>query len=311
MNRTGRAWSQHPSLVRTRRGTALLATLFAVSILATLTAMASQRARSSASIATNRRAQTVARMMAESGVVAARAEIEGRLHDALRSNVGDATALDAAFARLFGTTGDAGRALVQDSLDDGVFSATVVNASARLDLNTAGAEGIETLLRTTTDAGTARRIAECLDARVRGETSGETNGKANGASRGALPSPQEDALRARDSLRAVFTGTSMGSRVRRPFESLDEVQDFLGSEASVLVPVADLITVDGDGTIDRRQAPAPVLAAASGSLSDRPTRVVIIARGWQRGASLTREIQAVFAVQDAELRLVRWRELSR
>lgn len=307
MNRTGRTWSHHRSLVRTRRGTALLATLFAVSILATLTAMASQRARSSASIATNRRAQTVARMMAESGVVAARAEIEGRLHDALRSNVDDATALDAAFARLFGAAGDAGRTLVQDSLDDGVFAATVVNASARLDLNTAGAEGIETLLRTTTDAGTARRVAERLDARVRGET----NGEANGASRGTLPSPQEDALRAHDSLRALFTGTSMGSRARHPFESLDEVQDFLGHEASVLVPVAELITVDGDGTIDRRQAPAPVLAAASGSLSDRPTRVVIIARGWQRGASLTREIQAVFAVQDAELRLVRWREVSR
>lgn len=293
---------------RTRRGTALLATLFAISILATLTAMASQRARGSASIVANRRAQTVARLMAESGVVAARAEIEGQLRTAMRTQASDSTAVDAVFAGLFDGTGEVGRVLLQDSLDDGVFAVTAVNASARLDLNNAGVEGIETLLRTTTDAATARRIAERLDARVRGAEAG--------APRVGLPSAQDEALRARDSLRALFSGTpigstSMGRGVRHPFESLDEVQDFLGEDAAALVSIANLITIDGDGTIDRRQASPSVLAAASGSLSDRPTRVVVIARGWQRGTALTREIQAVFAVQDAELRLVRWREASR
>ncbi|HEY0930615.1 MAG TPA: hypothetical protein VGE27_11910 [Gemmatimonas sp.] len=291
---------------RARRGTALLATLFAIAILATLTAMAGQRARNSASIASNRRAQTVARLMAESGVIAARAAIEERLGAAARATITDSLAVDGAFASLFASS-DAGRALVEDSLNDGVFAATVVNASARLDINNAGAEGIESLLRTVADAGVARRIAERLDARVRGET-GAAQSSAQPL---ALPSPQDDALRARDSLRALFTGTTMGRGVRHPFESLDEVQAFLGDDARVLTPVADLLTVDGDGTIDRRHAPPAVLTAASGSLSDRPTRVVIVARGWQQGAPLTREIQAVFAVQESELRLVRWREVSR
>ncbi len=260
------------SIPRTRRGTALLATLFAVTLLATVTAMASRGARSTASLTANRRAQTVARLMAESGVIAARAHIESLLRhagdpDALQENV------DSDFDRLLTAVSTSNAPVIADSLDDGAFAATVVNASARLDINTAGREGLETLFRTVLDAGTAQRIASRLDARVRGNDRGEA--------------------------------------VRHPFESLDEVEAFLGNDARWLAPVAEQLTVDGDGTIDRRHAPRSVLAAAAGSLSDRPTRLVIVARGWQRDALLSREIQAVFAVQGTELRLVRWREMSR
>lgn len=262
-------------IIRTRRGTALLATLFAVTVLATVTAMASRGARSSASLTANRRAQTVARLMAESGVIAARAHIESLLRHA--GNTDDPDALqrtsDSGFDRLLATVSTSNAPVISDSLDDGVFAATVVNASARLDVNTAGREGLETLFRTVMDAGTAQRIAARLETRVRGDDRGEA--------------------------------------VRHPFESLDEVEAFLGDDARWLVPVAEQLTVDGDGTIDRRHAPRTVLAAAAGSLSDRPTRLVIVARGWQRDAMLSREIQAVFAVQGAELRLVRWREMSR
>ena len=53
------------------------------------------------------------------------------------------------------------------------------------------------------------------------------------------------------------------------------------------------------------------IAAATGTLVDRPSRLLVIARGWRRDHVLTREIQAVFDVNGAELRLVRWREQDR
>ena len=71
------------------------------------------------------------------------------------------------------------------------------------------------------------------------------------------------------------------------------------------------ITVDGDGQVNRRAASRRVLAAATGTLVDRPSRVLVIARGWRLEHVLTREIQAVFDVSGAELRLVRWREQDR
>jgi hypothetical protein len=73
---------------------------------------------------------------------------------------------------------------------------------------------------------------------------------------------------------------------------------------------ADL-TVDGDGRVNRRSASRRVLAAATGTLVDRPSRLLLIARGWRRDHVLTREIQAVFDVTGPELRLVRWREQDR
>jgi hypothetical protein len=54
-----------------------------------------------------------------------------------------------------------------------------------------------------------------------------------------------------------------------------------------------------------------VLAAASGTLVDRPSRLLLISRGWRRDHVLTREIQAVYDVTGTELRLVRWREQDR
>ena len=96
-----------------------------------------------------------------------------------------------------------------------------------------------------------------------------------------------------------------------PFESLDEVDTFVGGDAPWLASLAPLLTVDGDGHIDRRHALPAVLAAAAGSLVDAPTRIVFVVRGWMAGHALTREIQAVYAIEGTELHLVRWRERDR
>jgi type II secretory pathway component PulK len=156
------------------------------------------------------------------------------------------------------------------------------------------------LLRTATSEGEARRLATLIDARVRGEGGGE--GGANAAfSQNA----------SRDSLSAALLGRAARPSVRHPFQSLDELLEIPGVDEALLSRVAPMLTVDGDGRINRRAAPAAVLAAAAGSLVDRPTRLLCIARGWQRGEALTREIQAVYDVADDGLRLVRWREQGR
>jgi hypothetical protein len=278
--------------VRARRGAALLAALVTIALLASVTAMVSAAARDSAAIAVNSRAQVVARAMAESGVLAARV----RLEDALTAAGPDSAKVDAVFDGLADDAERRTAPFVQDSLGDGVFAATVVNVSARLDINTAGAEGLARLFRTVAPAAVAQRVAARIEAHVRGD---------------AVARPLRDSAATRDSLVAALLGRPVGPHVLQPFASLDELEALLGNEAPWLGQVAEQLTVDGDGRIDRRRASSVVMAAATGSLVDRPTRLLVVARGWQAGHPLTREIQAVYAVEGAELRLVRWRERDR
>ena len=91
-------------------------------------------------------------------------------------------------------------------------------------------------------------------------------------------------------------------------QSLDDVAALPGVSATAIASASAWLTVDGDGQVNRATAPAEVLGVARGSLVDEPTRIVLIARGWQRGHPLTHEVQAVYAVQGNQLAFVRWRE---
>jgi len=270
-----------------RRGMALVVVLWTVALLATVTAVASSAARSSAKVATNLRAQATARAMAESAIIAASALIG----DSLRVYPSADPRRAGFLARLEPATGGA-LPLLQDTLAEGVFAVTVVDVGARLDVNNAGVDGLARLFATAASPAVARDMAERIDAVVRGERA----------------TPDDDRLRARDSLHAMLLGRETGPRIRRPFETLDELRDVRGLDTAVLARVAAFLTVDGDGNINRRAAPREVLAAASGSLVDAPTRLLLLARGWQRGHPLSRQIEAVFDVTDDGLRLVRWRE---
>jgi Tfp pilus assembly protein PilX len=275
---------------RHRRGAALLSALMTIAVLVSLTALAGKAARESARLTVNSRAMAVARAMAESAILAARVTVKAQLDAAP-----DSLAEDAVFDALL-TPERLSRPLASDSLAEGAFAATLVNVSARLDVNTAGVEGLTSLLRTVAPADVAARIATRLDAHVRGDQ---------------LSAPTRASLASRDSLVASLLGRRAAPRVLRPFDSLDEVQQVVGDDARWLASIAEELTVDGDGRVDRRHASRAVRAAASGSLVDRPTRLSIVGRGWQPGTAVTHEIQAVFAVEGRELRLVRWREQSR
>ena len=272
---------------RARRGVALVVVLWTVALLATVTAVASNAARTSALVTSNLRAQTTARAMAESGIVAASTLID----DSLRVLAVNQSARDAYLGRLEPTASGA-LPLVRDTLGNGVFAVTVIDVSARLDVNDAGADGLTRLFSTVTAPAVARAMGEMIDGIVRGERSAF----------------DDAALHARDSLEAALLGRDARPRMRRPFESLDALRDVPSLDLSVLARVAPFLTVDGNGTINRRAASRGVLAAASGSLVDAPSRLLLIARGWQRGHPLTRQIEAVFDVSPDGLRLVRWRE---
>ncbi len=92
------------------------------------------------------------------------------------------------------------------------------------------------------------------------------------------------------------------------FRSLEEVAALPGVGDEIIAAAAELLTVDGDGQINRVTASPIVLGIAKGSLISEPSRILLIARGWQRGHPLTHEIQAVYAVQGTQLAFVRWRE---
>jgi type II secretory pathway component PulK len=282
---------------RVRRGAALVVALATIAVLASVTAVASSQARQAASVVDNRRSQATARAMAESGALAARAQIETSLREA----GADSTQLDRVFDALLAGNG----AVMQDTVGDGVFATAVVDVSARLDVNLAGADGVQQLLATVAPPDEARRVADAIEARVRGDASGS----ASGDTRARTEARQQ--RRQRDSVADVMLGREPTSRAMQPFTSLDELLTVPGMKAAWLDAIATDLTVDGDGRVNRRSASRRVLAAATGTLVDRPSRLLVIARGWRRDHVLTREIQAVFDVNGAELRLVRWREQDR
>ena len=97
-------------------------------------------------------------------------------------------------------------------------------------------------------------------------------------------------------------------RAVTPLESLDQLADLPGVRREVMQRAVEYLTVDGDGTINRASASDTVLAAATGELRDEPSRIIVVSRGWRDGHALTHEIQAVYAITENELVLVRWRE---
>lgn len=274
-----------------RRGAALVIALITISVIASVAAIASSQARRAAAVVDNRRSQVTARAMAESGVLAARARIESELRDA-----GEDSAL---VDRVFDALTSRNEPVAQDTVSDGVFATALVDVSARLDVNMAGADGLQQLLATVAPRDEARQVAAAIESRVRGDGAGSAQRQ------------ERQERQQRDSVAAVMLGRESGARVMQPFTSLDELLTVPGMKAEWLDALASELTVDGDGRVNRRAASPRVLAAASGTLVDRPSRLLLISRGWRLGHVLTREIQAVFDVVGTELRLVRWREQDR
>ena len=258
---------------RERRGVALLLVLWLVVILASVTIAASSAARSSGDLVTARRASATAQSMAESGITAAVALID----DSLRALVADTVARDAFLNALDAGVNNGATAIGRagsDTLVDGAFAVAVVDVAARLDVNNSGEASLEKFFGGFTNANDARLLARRIAERVRGE---------------GLPNDSTSVARLeRDStVRALLGQSNVTTLLRHPFESLDQLAEIPGLDAKLLATAAPLLTVDGEATVNKHSAPAVVVAAASGTVTEAPTRLLLISRGWQIGHPLT------------------------
>ena len=254
-----------------RRGVALVLVLWLVVVLASLAAAVTMSARRAVDVTVNTRARATARYAAESGVEVAVAELEREL-----AGRPDAGARRAYFEALDRTPRDE----APQPLGAARFQVAIVDASARLDLNLAGEESLAALLAQ-------------LGAPDGGRTAARAIQRWSGA----------EGLRAG----AVDRGASMPLG-RRSFASVDDLSRVPGVSPALARAAAPYLTVDGDGRVNRAAAAPPVRAAARGELTDVPTRLIVVSRGWREGSPLTHEIQAVYAVDGARLSFVRWRE---
>ena len=117
--------------------------------------------------------------------------------------------------------------------------------------------------------------------------------------------------RAQATARAITAWTRREAADARPLTALEELRRVPGVDSATLGGALPYLTVDGDGRINRLTAPAIVRASGGGELQDEPSRLLLIARGWQDGHPLTHELQVVVAVQGDLLAVVRQREVRR
>jgi type II secretory pathway component PulK len=97
---------------------------------------------------------------------------------------------------------------------------------------------------------------------------------------------------------------------RQPLQRVGELTLMSDVPDALASAVAPYVTIWGDGSVDTTVAPPPVRAAlsAAAALVSSPTRVLLVARGWQQRFPLTHEIQAVYAIEGSTLVLVAWQE---
>ena len=255
--------------LRSRRGVALVLVLWIVVILAGVSAGVVRAARTSTGIAANARTSTIARAAAESGIEAIVAAIEDTL--ARFDNPDDRK--DWLNAMALQSNADS------FSLGDGRFLVTIVDVSARLDVNAATLNALQAFFSQFTDPAGAAAIARAIRQRI---DSGSSNDPA-----------------------APFR-TRSATLIR----SLDELHQRSLVPEAILKRAAPYLTVDGDGAINARTASDTVLVAATGELRDEPSRLLLISRGWVSGHPLTSEIQAVYAISGNRLVFSHWRERS-
>lgn len=271
-------------MTRVRRGSSLALVLWTLLVAGGLALAVSARARSAMAVASNARANVIARYGAESGVALAVKVIEDSLLAAPDSGSRDEF-LNSLAAR---------PPALPLQLDGTRIEVAIADINARLDLNYGDVASIAQLLSEFGEIGAARRTAAAIRAYI-GTGVGPVTPHSPDESFPIGQMPQRGAA----------------GNAARYLTSLDELMTIPEVDRDIMERAASHLTVDGDGMINRVSAPPAVLRAARGGLIDAPNRLLIVSRGWLEGSSLTHEIQAVYAVQGDGLALVRWREQTR
>jgi type II secretory pathway component PulK len=273
-----------------RRGSTLALVLWTLVVVGGISLGVTRRTRAAIAVASNARAQVVARYAAESGIALAVQAIEDSLGAASDSS-SRAELLNALTRPPF--------ALGIQSLGDARVQVALEDVNAKLDLNHAEADAIAQLLAEFGEAGVAYRAARAIRAHIgTGVTPNSPDESFPIGQRSAPPLVMERAW-------------GSGGGGARYLTSLDELMSIPEVDQQLIERAAPYLTVDGDGATNRITASAAVSRAARGALVEMPSRLLLVSRGWLNGSSLTHEIQAVYAVQGNDLALVRWRERTR
>jgi type II secretory pathway component PulK len=271
--------------MRARRGSSLALVLWTLVVAGGLSLAVSARARSAMAVASNARAAVASRYAAESAVELAIRIIE----DCLLAAPDSALRTD-----FLNALGSGTQPLSLPALDGVRMEVAISDVNAKLDLNYSDAESIAQLLSEFGDAGAARRTAAAIRSRI---------GSGVGPGGPVTPDSPDESF--------PIGQIPQRGQAARYLTSLDELMTIPEVDLALVERAASHLTVDGDGMTNRVAAPPSVLRAARGALIDAPNRLLVVARGWLEGSSLTHEIQAVYAVQGSDLALVRWREQTR
>jgi type II secretory pathway component PulK len=263
--------------VSMRRGSTLALVLWTLVLLGGISLTLTGRSRQAVAVASNARADLVARYAAESGVLLAVRAIEDSL-GVIVDSTERMTFLNELATR---PVMPEAQSLPQPGSK---LQVVVEDVNAKLDINFADEDALFDLLRHFGDDAAARRTARAIRAHIGSGVTPDLPGE-------SFPNGPLSAARF--------------------LTSLDELLAMRDVDHQLLSRAAPYLTVDGDGSTNRVTAALPVMRAARGGLVAAPTRLLVISRGWLEGTALTHEIQAAYAIQGNDLALVRWRETQR
>lgn len=274
-----------------RRGVALLFVLCLLVVLGAMAMEIGRAARLEAGIVESVRSRTVARYAAESGVVATVTLIEGLL---------DSLPASPQRSLVFRHLGERLSPLRDVRIGRARFGVAVGDLNARIDLNRSDPETVRTFFRQFTSDGRAQVIAASLQAKPL-ERIGELTAVPGVTDALALAVAPYVTVRgdgivninsAPEPVLAALPG--LGAAAARGIVERRASGEVFAPSASAQQPQGTQVVV--------ASAPPGVLVVTE------PSRLLIIARGWQEGSPLTHEIQAVYVIVGSRLMLREWQE---
>jgi general secretion pathway protein K len=274
-----------------RRGVALLVVLLLLAVLGVVAAEVGGAAQLEGNLVVTLRSRTVARYAAESGVLAATARV-----DALLDSVRATNERPLLFHRLAEYVGP----LKDIDIGGARFSVVFSDLNARLDLNRAEPRALRAFFGQFTNQGRAETIVASLRSRPLGRM-GEL---------AAVPGVDQSLAAAVAPYVTVWSDgmvniNSAPEPVLAALPGLGEAtaRSIVAQREAGAVFLPAVQVQPGEGTqVSFATAPPGVLVATA------PSRLLVIARGWQQGSPLTHEIQAVYAVVGAQVILQAWQE---
>ena len=321
--------------VRSRppRGVALMLALWLIVALGAIGAQVTAAAREDAALVRNVKARTVARYAAESGLIAARAHLEALL---------EAAVVPAERTRRLNQLAAAVAGLREVDVGAGRFTVAAADLNARVDLNQASDATLLAFFGQFTTDRQAREVVDALgDWKDANSLRRAYGAEAPEYERAGSPwVPRNAPLERLEELRRVHGVSERLARAVAPYVTVgsDGRVNLNTAPESVLAAIPRLGRTGARAIVSRRRAGQPFTsttivtqllgrgerpgvrgdalgeAAVTGvarigaRLVTEPSRLLLVSRGWLPGHPLTREIQAVFAVQRQRLVLQSWRE---